>query len=53
MENKYGKDRAIFKNNMAIARAAEQLMKRQRRELGLPEPPLKIGNISYIDFKKK
>lgn len=52
MENKHGKDRKIFKNNMALARYAEQLMAKQRKELGLPDPPLKIGNITHIQFKK-
>lgn len=50
------KDRRRFQANAALAKATEQLMKKQRKEQGLPEnpkPAMRIGNVTQITFKDK
>ena len=55
IELQHEKDKRKFRDNMARAAITEQLMKAQRRKLGLPEEPkpLKIGKVTEISFKRK
>ena len=50
IELDHARDRKRFKENMACAAITEQLMKDQRRKLGLPEnpKPLKIGKVTQL-----
>lgn len=51
-EFQFERDKRRFLANMAFAKAAENLMKKQRKELGLPESPkpMKIGNVTELQF---
>lgn len=56
IEFQFERDKRRFrKNNLRLAEQAEQEMRRQRRELGLPElpKPFKIGKITQIEFHNK
>lgn len=52
-DQRHKKDRRIFANNMALARYAEKMMAKQRKELGLPDPPMKIGNVTELRFRPR
>lgn len=53
MEGQFRQDRQRWVLHNRLWRQTEKDMQKQRREKGEKEPPIKIGNITKIDFKKK
>ena len=55
IELDHARDRKRFKDNIARANITEQLMKDQRRALGLPEEPkpMRIGNVRELRFQPR
>lgn len=53
MEGQHRQDRQRWRLHNLLWKATEKKMDEDREKQGLPRPPVKIGNVTQISFKKK